>query len=199
MNTAIRKGKVYLIGAGPGSPDLLTVLATEILKTAEVVLHDHLVPQEILDLIPAWTQVRNVGKRCGEAGISQDQIHTLLIAAAREGKQVVRLKGGDPLLFGRVGEEMEALSRAGIDFEVIPGVTSAMGAAAAARIPLTDRRFASKLVFVSNHAAGNTPAAWDDVIAKDTTYVVYMPGTNYGEIAAKLSAGGLDGRTPCLI
>jgi len=82
---------------------------------------------------------------------------------------------------------------------VIPGVTSAMGAAAAARIPLTDRRFASKLVFVSNHAAGNTPAAWDEVIAKDATHVVYMPGTNYGEIAAKLSAGGLDGRTPCLI
>jgi len=131
--------------------------------------------------------------------MSQEKIHSLLISAAREGHQVVRLKGGDPLLFGRVGEEMEALSRAGIDFEVIPGVTSAMGAAAAARIPLTDRRFASKLVFVSNHAAGNTPAAWDDVIAKDATHVVYMPGTNYGEIAAKLSAGGLDGRTPCLI
>src|SRR5947208_16364625 len=97
MNTAIRKGKVYLIGAGPGSPDLLTVLATEILKTAEVVLHDHLVPQEILDLIPAWRQVRNVGKRCGEAGISADQIHALLIAGARGGQKVSRMKGGEPL------------------------------------------------------------------------------------------------------
>ena len=133
MNTPIRKGKVYLIGAGPGNPELLTVQAARILKSAEVVLHDHLVAQEILDLIPAWTQVRNVGRRCGQPGLSQDQIHALLIAAAREGKQVVRLKGGDPLLFGRVGEEMEALARAGVDFEVIPGVTSAMGAAAADR------------------------------------------------------------------
>src|SRR5947199_9569886 len=199
MKTPIRKGKVYLMGAGPGNPELLTLEAAQILKSAEVVLHDHLVAQEILDLIPAWTQVRNVGKRCGQAGISQEKIHSLLISAAREGRQVVRLKGGDPLLFGRVGEEMEALSLAGINFEVVPGVTSAMGAAAAARIPLTDRRFASKLVFVSNHAAGNTPAAWDDVIAKDATHVGYMPGTNYGEIAARLSAGGLDGRTPCLI
>ena len=199
MNTPIRIGKVYLIGAGPGSPDLLTVLATEILKTAEVVLHDHLVPQEILDLIPAWTQVRNVGKRCGEAGISQDQIHALLIAAAREGKQVVRLKGGDPLLFGRVGEEMEALARAGIDFEVIPGVTSAMGAAAVAKIPLTDRRYASKLVFLSHHTAGNVSPEWDDVALKEATYAVYMPGKNYGEIAAKLLEGGLDVATPCAI
>jgi len=199
MNAPIMKGKVYLMGAGPGDPDLLTVKAMRVLRASEVVLHDDLVAAEILELIPAWTQVLNVGRRCGQAGMSQEKIHSLLISAAREGHQVVRLKGGDPLLFGRVGEEMEALSRAGIDFEVIPGVTSAMGAAAAARIPLTDRRFASKLVFVSNHAAGNTPAVWDDVIAKDATHVVYMPGTNYGEIAAKLSGGGLDGRTPCLI
>src|SRR5262249_456228 len=134
MKTPIRKGKIYLMSAGPGNPELLTVQAAQILRTAEVVLHDPLVPQEILDLIPAWTQVRNVGKRCGQTGISQDQIHALLITAARESKQVVQLKGGDPLLFGRVGEEMEELARAGIEFEVIPGVTSAMGAAAAARI-----------------------------------------------------------------
>lgn len=199
MNTTIRKGKVYLMGAGPGNPDLLTVQAVQILKTAEVVLHDHLVVQEVLDLMPAWTQVRNVGKRCGQAGISQDQIHGLLIAAAREGKQVVRLKGGDPLLFGRVGEEMEALARAGVEFEVIPGVTSAMGAAAAAKIPLTDRRYASKLVFLSHHTAGNVSPEWDNVALKDATYAVYMPGQNYGEIAAKLLEGGLDAATPCVI
>jgi len=187
------------MGAGPGNPDLLTVQAVQILKTAEVVLHDHLVAQEILDLIPAWTQVRNVGKRCGQAGISQEQIHALLIAAAREGKQVVRLKGGDPLLFGRVGEEMEALARAGVEFEVIPGVTSAMGAAAAAKIPLTDRRYASKVVFLSHHTAGNVSPEWDDVALKDATYAVYMPGKNYGEIAAKLLEGGLDAATPCVI
>jgi uroporphyrin-III C-methyltransferase len=199
MNKPVMKGKVYLMGAGPGDPDLLTVQAVRILRTAEVVLHDHLVAPAILDLIPAWTQVRNVGKRCGSAGISQEQIHSLLISAAREGHQVVRLKGGDPLLFGRVGEEMEALSRAGIDFEVVPGVTSAMGAAAAAKIPLTDRRFASKLVFMSNHSAGQTNTNWEDVTSPDATHVVYMPGPNYAEIGAKLSAGGLDGRTPCLI
>lgn len=199
MNTPIRKGKVYLMGAGPGNPDLLTVQAVEILKTAEVVLHDHLVAQEVLDLIPAWTQVRNVGKRCGQAGIAQDQIHSLLIAAAREGKRVLRLKGGDPLLFGRVGEEMEALARAGVDFEVIPGVTSAMAAAATAKIPLTDRRYASKLVFLSHHTAGNVSPVWDEVALKDATYAVYMPGKNYGAIAAKLMEGGLDRSTPCVI
>jgi uroporphyrin-III C-methyltransferase len=199
MNTPIRKGKVYLMGAGPGNPELLTVQAVEILKTAEVVLHDHLVAQEVLDLIPAWTQVRNVGKRCGQAGIAQDQIHALLIAGAREGKRVLRLKGGDPLLFGRVGEEMEALARAGVDFEVIPGVTSAMGAAAAAKIPLTDRRYASKLVFLSHHAAGNVSPEWDELAPKDATYAVYMPGKSYGAIAAKLMEGGLDRSTPCVI
>ena len=199
MNTSFHKGKVYLMGAGPGNPDLLTVQAVRILRKAEVVLHDHLVAQEILDLLPAWTQVRNVGKRCGHAGISQDQIHALLIAAAREGKQVVRLKGGDPLLFGRVGEEMEALARAGIEFEVIPGVTSAMGAAAAEKIPLTDRRYASKLIFLSHHTAGNVSPEWNDVVFKEATYAVYMPGKNYGEIAAKLLEGGLDIATPCVI
>ena len=198
MNTAIRKGKVYLMGAGPGNPELLTVQAAQILKTAEVVLHDHLVAQEVLDLIPAWTQVRDVGKRCGQAGIAQDQIHALLIAAAREGKRVLRLKGGDPLLFGRVGEEMEALARAGVDFEVIPGVTSAMGAAAAAKIPLTDRRYASKLVFLSHHTAGNVSPVWDD-LAGNATYAVYMPGKDYGAIAAKLMESGLDRTTPCVI
>ena len=199
MNTPIRKGKVYLMGAGPGNPELLTLQAHQILRSAEVVLHDHLVSQQVLDLLPAWTQVRNVGKRCGHEGISQDQIHALLISAAREGKQVVRLKGGDPLLFGRVGEEMEALARAGIEFEVIPGVTSAMGAAAAAKIPLTDRRYASKLVFLSHHTAGNVSPEWNDIALRDATYVVYMPGKNYGEIAAKLLEGGLDIATPCVI
>jgi uroporphyrin-III C-methyltransferase len=187
------------MGAGPGDPQLLTVQAVRVLSTSQVVLHDHLVAPEILELIPPWTQVRNVGKRCGQAGISQEQIHALLIAAAREGKQVVRLKGGDPLLFGRVGEEMEALARAGIEFEVVPGVTSAMGAAAAAKIPLTDRRYASKLIFLSYHTAGNVSPEWDDVAVKEATYAVYMPGKNYGEIAAKLMEGGLDTTTPCVI
>ncbi len=199
MNTPTMRGKVYLMGAGPGDPELLTVRAVRILRAAEVVLHDHLVAPAILDLVPPWTQVRNVGKRCGCASISQERIHSMLIVAAREGHQVVRLKGGDPLLFGRAGEEMEALAEAGIDFEVVPGVTSAMGAAAAAKIPLTDRRFASKLVFLSNHSAGNAATDWENVVSRDATHVVYMPGANYAEIAAKLGACGLAGRTPCLI
>lgn len=199
MNSPFSRGKVFLMGAGPGDPDLLTVKGLQVLRSAEVVLHDALVPQPILDLIPAWTQVRNVGRRCGQCGLSQDKIHSMLISAARDGHQVVRLKGGDPLLFGRVGEEMEALAAAGIDFEVIPGVTSAMGAAAAAKIALTDRRSASKLVFLSNHVAGNAPTNWDDVISKDATVIVYMPGENYEGIAAKLTAGGLPPQTPCLV
>lgn len=192
-------GRVYLMGAGPGDPDLLTVTAARVLRRAEVVFHDDLVAPEILDLLPAWAQVLNVGKRCGQACISQDKINSLLVHAARQGKQVVRLKGGDPLLFGRVGEEMEALAQAGVPFEVVAGVTSASGAAAAAKIPLTDRRFASKLVFVSNHGAGNETASWHDVVSKDATVVVYMPGPDYGRIAAKLTAAGLDGDTPCLL
>lgn len=187
------------MGAGPGDPQLLTVHAVRILSTSQVVLHDHLVAQEILDLIPPWTQVRNVGRRCGQAGISQEEIHALLIAAAREGKQVVRLKGGDPLLFGRVGEEMEALARAGVEFEVIPGVTSAMAAAAAAKIPLTDRRHASKLIFLSHHTAGNVSPGREDLPVKDATHAVYMPGKNYGEIAANFLEAGLDRATPCVI
>jgi uroporphyrin-III C-methyltransferase len=192
-------GRVYLMGAGPGDPDLLTVTAARVLRQAEVVFHDDLVAPEILELVPAWAQVLNVGKRSGQTCISQDKINSLLVHAARDGKKVVRLKGGDPLLFGRVGEEMEALAEAGIPFEVVAGVTSASGAAAAAKIPLTDRRFASKLVFVSNHGAGNEPASWHDVVSQDATVVVYMPGPDYGRIATKLIAAGLDADTPCLL
>jgi siroheme synthase len=113
---------------------------------------------------------------------------------------VVRLKGGDPLIFGRAGEEMEALRRAGIEFEVVPGVTSALGAAALARISLTDRRLASKLVFLSNHrCTEKTSADWKDVISSDTTVVIYMPGTDYDGLAARIRAAGLDSETPCLL
>lgn len=192
-------GKVYLIGAGPGNPELLTIKALRLLSQAEVVLYDDLVSPAILDLIPAWTQVRNVGKRCGRPRISQDEIHTLMITNARQGRLVVRLKSGDPLLYGRAGEEMAALGEACVAFEVVPGITSAMGAAAAAKIPLTDRRYASKLVFLTNHAAGNVEINADDIVSKDATHLVYMPGSNYEKLAAKFLAGGLALDTPCLI
>src|ERR1700747_3156683 len=130
-------GKVYLVGAGPGDPELLTLKALRLLRTADAVLHDDLVTPEILNLIPPSAQVHNVGKRCGKKRILQGEINYLMVALAASGLRVVRLKSGDPLIFGRAGEEIESLRAANIPFEVVPGVTSAFGAAAAAQIPLT--------------------------------------------------------------
>ena len=196
----MKKGRVCLVGAGPGDPDFLTVKALRLLRTADVVLHDDLVSPEILDLIPVGTYVENVGKRCGYPSTTQHQIHSLLINAAKEGLNVVRLKSGDPLLFGRAGEEMEALREAGIEFEVVPGITAAFGAAAKAKIPLTDRRLASKMVFLSNHhCAGKTPPDWKGVVSDDATVVIYMPGADYNSLATRLCAAGLEPQTACLV
>ena len=128
------KGKVYLVGAGPGDPELLTLKALRLLRTADAVLHDDLVAPEILNLIPPTAQIHNVGKRCGKKKILQGEINYLMVALATSGLRVVRLKGGDPLIFGRAGEEIESLRRANIDFEIVPGISSAMGAAATATI-----------------------------------------------------------------
>ncbi len=194
------KGKVYLLGAGPGDPELLTVRAHRILSEADVVLHDDLVGPGILALARSSAQVQNVGKRCGRRVTSQEEIHSRMVARAAEGKMVVRLKGGDPLVFGRAGEEMEALRRAGIEFEVVPGITAALGAAALARISLTDRRLASKLVFLSNHrCAEKTSPDWKDVISSDATVVIYMPGTDYDGLAGRMRVAGLGPDTPCLL
>jgi len=194
------KGKVYLVGAGPGDPELLTVKALRTLRTADVVLHDELVPPEIVRLAPRAAQVYNVGKRCGPKTITQEEINALMVGCARAGLMVVRLKGGDPLIFGRATEEMEALRREEIDFEIIPGVTAALAAGAAARISLTDRRRASAVVFLSNHrCAASSPTDWRAVLALDATPVVYMPGKNYGGFAAALRAAGLRDDTPCVI
>jgi uroporphyrin-III C-methyltransferase len=194
------RGKVYLVGAGPGDPELLTGKALRLLRAADVVLHDDLVAPEILALIPPTAQVHNVGKRCGRKSISQEGINALMVAYASDGLEVVRLKGGDPLIFGRAGEEMEALREAGIRFEVVPGVTAALGAAAAARIPLTDRRLASRLVFLTAHRrAGKIATDWSGVALPGTTVVIHMPGENYGGLAAELCAAGLSGQTPCVI
>lgn len=193
-------GKVYLVGAGPGDPSLLTVEATRLLRTADVIFHDDLVSPEILSLVPDHVYVENVGKRCGHARVAQHQIHSLMINAAREGWIVVRLKSGDPLIFGRAGEEMNALRKAGVVYEIVPGITAAFGAAARAGIPLTDRRLASKLVFLSNHqCAGKDLFDWKGTISEDTTALIYMPGDDYDGLAARLCAEGLDPETPCLI
>jgi len=194
------KGKVYLVGAGPGDPELLTLKALRVLKTAEAVLHDDLVSPEILQLIPATAQVHNVGKRSGKKNIQQQEINFLMVALADSGLRVVRLKSGDPLIFGRAGEEMEALRRADVPFEVVPGVTSAFGAAAAAQIPLTHRRTSSALVFITAHQApGSDAANWSKLAGSGATLVIYMPGQNYSEVAAKLKSAGLAAETPCAV
>jgi uroporphyrin-III C-methyltransferase len=194
------KGKVYLVGAGPGDPELLTLKALRVLQTADAVLHDELVAPEILKLIPAAAQVHNVGKRCGKKKILQDEINFLMVALADSGLRVVRLKSGDPLIFGRAGEEIEALRRGNIPFEIVPGVTSAMGAAAAAQIPLTHRHTSSALVFLTAHqASGNEAANWTKLAGSGATLVIYMPGQNYSEIAAKLKGAGLAAETPCAV
>jgi uroporphyrin-III C-methyltransferase len=194
------KGKVYLVGAGPGDPELLTLKALRVLKTADAVLHDDLVAPEILKLIPFTAQVHNVGKRCGKKKILQEEINFLMVALADSGLRVVRLKSGDPLIFGRAGEEIESLRRANIPFEIVPGVSSAMGAAAAAQIPLTHRRASSALVFITAHQAeGSEAANWNKLAGSGATLVIYMPGQNYAAVAAKLKTAGLSDETPCAI
>jgi uroporphyrin-III C-methyltransferase len=218
------KGKVYLVGAGPGDPELLTVKALRLLQSAEAVLHDDLISPEILKLIPATAQIQNVGKRCGKKKILQGEINCLMVALAASGLRVVRLKGGDPLIFGRAGEEMEFLRRNKIPFEIVPGVTTALGAAALAQIPLTHRRSSDgrsdgrssdgrssdgrssdALVFITAHrAAGKKSgerdgADWSKLAASGATLAIYMPGQNYPEIAKRLLGAGLPAETPCAV
>jgi uroporphyrin-III C-methyltransferase len=193
-------GKVYLVGAGPGDPDLLTVKALRLLRTADAVLHDDLVTPEVLKLISPTADVRNVGKRCGSKAIRQEEINFLLVTLASSGLQVVRLKSGDPLIFGRAGEEIEALRRSSIEYEIVPGITSALGAAAAAGIPLTHRRASSTLVLTAGHrASANDNADWSGFAATESTLVVYMPGSSYGETSSRLKAAGFALETPCAI
>ena len=193
-------GKVYLVGAGPGDPDLLTLKALKILKLADVVLHDDLIPRQILDLVPRTAQLRNVGKRCGQKSISQDEINALLVTFASFGLQVVRLKGGDPLIFGRGGEEIEALRKARIDVEIVPGITAALGAAAAAQIPLTHRKLSSAVVFLTaHHADSDYGSDWHDLISSGATLVIYMPGRDYGALSASLIASGASPERPCAV
>src|SRR5579864_8657068 len=142
------RGKVYLVGAGPGDPELLTIKATRVLKHADALLHDDLVAPEILRLAPVHAQIHNVGKRCGKKNISQEEINFLMVTLAASGSQVVRLKGGDPLIFGRIGEEITALRKANIEFEIVPGITAALGAASTTQIPLTNRSSSHALVFL---------------------------------------------------
>jgi len=192
-------GKVYLVGAGPGDPDLLTVKAVQTLGIATVVLHDALVSSGVLALISLRARVIDVGKRCGQKHISQDEINDLLVTYAKSGETVVRLKSGDPLVFGRAAEELDILRDAGIAVEIVSGVTAGLAAAATLKTALTDRRTADHLLFVSAHRGhGKENSAWQTLVHNRTTLVVYMPGDCTG-VVLELYRAGLSNSTPCAI
>jgi uroporphyrin-III C-methyltransferase len=191
--------KVYLVGAGPADPELLTVKAARLLAQADIVFHDSLVSGEILRLIARDAELIDVGKRCGKKLLTQDEINSLLVSASENYDVVIRLKGGDPLIFGRAGEEIEALRNAGVDFQVVPGITAALGAAAAAGISLTDRRAASQIV-ISTFSRRTEGAPMDfSAITSTATLALYMPGPDYTEVAHRLREGGLPDDMPCVI
>jgi uroporphyrin-III C-methyltransferase len=194
-------GGVTLVGAGPGDPDLLTVKALKALRRADVVVHDGLVSEAILDLAPASARRIGVAKRKSRHSYAQDEINRLLVAFARQGLEVVRLKGGDPFIFGRGGEELEACRAAGVAVEVIPGVTAALAASAGAGAPLTHRGAAQSVTFVTAHGAGGeTPDLdWTALAKANQTVVIYMGATKADEIAQRLIAAGRAASTPALI
>ncbi|MEY2468147.1 MAG: uroporphyrinogen methyltransferase / synthase [Actinomycetota bacterium] len=189
---------VHLVGAGPGDPALLTVRGADLLARADVVVFDRLSASALVELAPATAERVNVGKSPGAPATAQDDINALLIDRGRQGLRVVRLKGGDPFLFGRGGEECAALAAAGVAFEVVPGVTSAIAAPAYAGVPLTYRGMTSSVTIVTGHDTPETPASvdWDAIAKLGGTIVVLMGASARGEIATKLMAGGLDGATP---
>lgn len=195
------RGHVALVGAGPGDPDLLTVRAVREIEAAEVVFADRLVGKGVMDLIPASAETVYVGKSKGEHSVPQDEIHRRMIEAAQAGKRVVRLKGGDPLIFGRGGEEVEALREAGISVDVVPGISSALGAAASMQVPLTHRDVAQSVTFVTGHAAlGKEPDLdWTALARPNQTVVVFMGVGTAGMIAARLIAAGREPSTPVAI
>jgi len=192
-------GRVYLIGAGPGDPELLTIKAARLLASADIVLYDSLVSQEILGLIRTGAARIDVGKRAGQKLLTQDEINSLLVSYAAHQQIVVRLKGGDPGIFGRAGEEIAALREAQVPFEIVPGITAALGAAAAAGLSLTDRRVASQVLFTT-FSRGSDASQMDwGCLTATTTLVLYMPGTNYAEVGQRLLDGGLPTEQPCAI
>ncbi|GIU19011.1 uroporphyrin-III C-methyltransferase [Shewanella colwelliana] len=195
-----QQGKVWLVGAGPGDVELLTLKAYRILKKADVVLYDALVSDEIMALVPQDAEKIAVGKRAGKHSAAQDEINQLLVTKAFTRKNVVRLKGGDPFIFGRGGEELETLVDAGVEFEVIPGITAASGTSAYAGIPLTHRDYAQGVSFITGHCKlESRPMDWDGYANKQNTLVIYMGILNANIIQAGLMGAGRAADTPVAI
>ena len=194
-------GQVWLVGAGPGDPDLLTVKALRLLQGADVVVHDRLTPPAILALAGPKARLIDVGKRKSRHTLPQDDINALLVALGLEGLKVVRLKGGDPFMFGRGGEEMLACRAAGVPVEIVPGVSAALAAGAQAGAPLTHRGVAQSVTFVTGHAAKDTAPDldWSSLARANHTVVVYMGLSTADKIAANLMAAGREGSTPVLV
>jgi uroporphyrinogen III methyltransferase / synthase len=197
-----RPGVVYLVGAGPGDPGLMTVRSLELLASADVVLHDRLIPEGALRGARGDAELVYVGKRPGAAAVPQEEIEALMVDRAREGRSVVRLKGGDPFVFGRGGEEAEALAAAGVEFEVVPGVTAGVAAPAYAGIPVTHRDDASAVAFVTGHedpAKGGSALDWEGLARFPGTLVLYMGVRRLAEISERLVAAGRQPAEPAVV
>jgi uroporphyrin-III C-methyltransferase/precorrin-2 dehydrogenase/sirohydrochlorin ferrochelatase len=193
-------GEVYLVGAGPGDPELLTLRALKLMERAEVVLYDNLVSDGVLDLIPPGVERIYVGKRRANHTLRQEEINELLVRHARAGKRVVRLKGGDPFMFGRGGEEIDSLAANGIPFEVVPGITAALGVAAFAGIPLTHRDYAQACLFVTGHLKdGSMDLDWPALARPRQTVVVYMGLLCLPILCAKLIEHGQSADLPAAV
>jgi uroporphyrin-III C-methyltransferase len=191
-------GKVYLVGAGPGDPELLTLKAVRLLGRADVVLVDDLVNRAILVHVREGARVVKVGKRGGCKSTPQSFVERLMILEARAGHVVVRLKGGDPFIFGRAGEEIEALTEAGVDYEVVNGITAGLAAASSAGVPLTHRALTQSVTFVTAHAAESEPD-WSALVKSRTTLVVYMGVARCAAVQEALLTAGMPGATPVAV
>jgi uroporphyrin-III C-methyltransferase len=195
----MEKGRVYLVGAGPGDPDLLTVKAARLIGAADVIVHDGLVDEAIMALVSLNARLISVAKSRSKHSVPQDGINNILVREARAGHRVLRLKGGDPFIFGRGGEEAEACRDAGIEVEIVPGISAALGGAAQFALPLTHRDASSAVTFVAGQCKGLTDQNWAGLAGKGRTLVIYMGVATAADITEKLIADGLSPDTPVAV